>query len=181
MARIHIPDTIDDAPEDSRPALDKIGKQLGFVPNLHRLMAISPAALSGFLALQAALSKTVDARTRDSVALAISQANGCSYCLCAHSHVATTFNKTPNEEIALAREGKSSDSKRNAAATFARQLIETRGRVSDDDLRAARDAGFTDKQIVELVPLSVQFLLTNFMNNVADTEIDFPEIADLPH
>jgi AhpD family alkylhydroperoxidase len=54
--------------------------------------------------MQAALSKTVDARTRDSVALAVSQANGCSYCLCAHSHVAATFNKTPDGEIVLARE-----------------------------------------------------------------------------
>jgi uncharacterized peroxidase-related enzyme len=180
MARLHIPTTIDDVPEDSRLALEKVGKQLGFVPNLHRLMAISPAALSGFLGLQAALSKTVDARTRDSVALAVSQANGCGYCLCAHSHVAAALNKVTDDEIALAREGKSSDPKRHAAAAFARRLIETRGRVTDEDLQAVRDAGFTDKQIVELVALSVQFLLTNFINNVADTEIDFPEVADLP-
>ena len=180
MARLDIPGSVEEAPEESRAALERVGKQLGFVPNLHRLMSISPAALSGFVALQTALSKTVDARTRDSVALAVSQANGCRYCLCAHSHVASTFNKTSEDEIALAREGRSSDAKRNAAAAFARRLIEERGRVSDEDLRVVRDAGFSDKQIVELVALSVQFLLTNFINNVADTDIDFPTVTDLP-
>jgi uncharacterized peroxidase-related enzyme len=180
MARLNIPKSIEDAPQESRGILENIGKRLGFVPNLHRLMAISPEALSGFIQLQTALGKTLDAKTRDSVALAVSQANGCNYCLCAHSHVAATFNGTTDAEIALAREGKSSDARRQAAAMFGRRLIETRGRVTDDDLRVVRDAGFTDKQIVELVGLSAQFLLTNFMNNVADTEIDFPELLDLP-
>jgi alkylhydroperoxidase family enzyme len=100
--------------------------------------------------------------------------------LCAHSHAATTFNGFSDDEIALARDGKSSHPGRQAAATFARRIIETRGHVTDDDLRAVRGAGFNDRQIVELVALSVQFLLTNFINNVAGTEIDFPEVADLP-
>ena len=180
MSRLTIPDSIDDAPAQSRPTLEGLGKRLGFVPNLHRLMSLSPDALSGFIALQAALSKTLDAKTRDSVSLAVSEANGCGYCLCAHSHVASKFNKTTEDEIALARSGKSSDPGRQAAATFARRLIETRGQVSDDDLDMVREAGFTDKQIVELVALSAQFLLTNFMNNVAQTEIDFPLVDDLP-
>jgi uncharacterized peroxidase-related enzyme len=180
MARLDIPTSIEEAPQESRTILENIGKRLGFVPNLHRLMALSPDTLSGFIQLQTALGKTLDAKTRDSLSLAISQANGCSYCLCAHSYVACTFNGASDAEIALAREGKSSDGRRQAAATFGRRLIETRGRVTDDDLRAVRDAGFTDKQIVELVGLSAQFLLTNFMNNVADTEIDFPELLDLP-
>jgi uncharacterized peroxidase-related enzyme len=180
MARLNIPNSIEDAPQESRSTLEQVGKRLGFVPNLHRLIAVSPDALSGFMQLQAALSRTMDARTRDGVALAVSQANGCDYCLCAHSHAAATFNGFSDDEIALARDGKSSHPGRQAAATFARRIIETRGHVTDDDLRAVRGAGFNDRQIVELVALSVQFLLTNFINNVAGTEIDFPEVADLP-
>jgi uncharacterized peroxidase-related enzyme len=180
MARLRIPETVDDAPEQTHKTLETIGKRLGFVPNLHRLLALSPETLSGFMQLQTALGKTLDAKTRDSVALAVSQANGCRYCVCAHSHVASTFNGFSEDEIAQAREGESRDPHRQASATFARRLIETRGRITDDDLKAVHDAGYTDKQVVELVALSVQFLLTNFMNNVADTEIDFPEIANLP-
>jgi uncharacterized peroxidase-related enzyme len=180
MARLDIPDSVDETPQASHAILEQIGKRLGFVPNLHRLMAVSPDVLSGFIALQTALDRTLDARTRDTVALTVSQANGCNYCLGAHSYVAAKFNGTDAEEIALARDGKSSDPCRSAAGTFARRLIETRGTVTDDDLSAVREAGITDKEIVEIVALSAQFLLTNFISNVADTEIDFPEVAGLP-
>jgi uncharacterized peroxidase-related enzyme len=180
MARLNIPTSVEDAPEQSHATLEIIGKRLGFVPNLHRLLAVSPETLTGFMQLQTALGKTLDASTRDSIALAVSQANGCRYCVCAHSHVASTFNGFSEDEVALAREGESSEPHRQAAATFARRLIETRGRVSDDDLKALKDAGYTDKQVVEIIALSAQFLLTNFMNNVADTGIDFPEVANLP-
>jgi uncharacterized peroxidase-related enzyme len=180
MARLNIPTSVDEAPEQSRTTLEIIGKRIGFVPNLHRLLALSPDTLTGFIQLQTALGKTLDAKTRDSIALAVSQANGCRYCVCAHSHVASTYNGFSDDDITLAREGESSDPHRQAAATFARRVIETRGRVSDDDLKDVQDAGYTDRQVVEIIALAAQFLLTNFMNNVADTEIDFPEVANLP-
>jgi uncharacterized peroxidase-related enzyme len=138
MARLNIPASVDEAPAQSRAALELIGKRLGFVPNLHRLLALSPETLTGFIQLQTALGKTLDAKTRDSIALGVSQANGCRYCVCAHSQVASTFNGFSEDEITLAREGESSDPHRKAAATFARRLIETRGRVSDDDLGPCR-------------------------------------------
>lgn len=177
MSRLTFPKTIDDAPEASRPALKAVSQQLGFTPNLFRLMSLSPAALSGVVALQGALGRTLDARTRDVVALAVSQVNGCNYCLSAHSHVAAKFNQATDEVIARAKQGLSDDPDRQAAGTFARRVVEERGKVDDSDLQAVRDAGFSDKQIVELVALSAQFMLTNFMNNVADTDIDFPAPA----
>jgi alkylhydroperoxidase family enzyme len=76
----------------------------------------------------------------------------------------------------LNRQGRSGDFKRAAAVHFAQQVTETRGKVSDADLREVRDAGFSDAQILEIVALSVQFLLTNFINNVAETDGDaFPD------
>jgi uncharacterized peroxidase-related enzyme len=110
----------------------------------------------------------------------VSQANGCRYCLSAHSHTAAQFNHATAEEIALARQGRSDDPKRQAAGTFARRVVEERGKVTDADLEAVRNAGYNDKQVVELVALAAQFLLTNFMNNVADTDIDFPPAPHIP-
>ena len=81
------------------------------------------------------------------------------------------------DEIARNRLGRSSDPKRDAAVVFARKLIETRGKLDDADLAAVREAGFSDAQVIEMVTLSAQFLLTNFINNVADTDIDFPTVA----
>jgi uncharacterized peroxidase-related enzyme len=179
MSRIAVP-TRDQAPAESRPVLDAVTKQLGFTPNLHRLMSISPAVLAGFVGLQGPLSKTLDFRTRDAIALVVSEVNGCYYCLAAHSYVAANFGKASPEEIALNRHGQSSDAKTGAAARFAAKVIEARGHVTDADFAAVRDVGFSDRQIIEIVALSVQFLLTNFMNNVAGTEIDFPLIEPPP-
>src|SRR4051794_18365091 len=100
MSRIAIPSR-DDAPAASQPTLDAIGKQLGFIPNLHRIMAISPAVLAGLVGLQGSLSKTLDAKTRHCISLAVSEVNGCNYCLTAHSYAATHLGKMDPKEIAL--------------------------------------------------------------------------------
>lgn len=176
MSRIAIP-TRDEAHPDARPTLDGVNKLLGFVPNLHRLMSLNPNVLAGWAGLQGALGKTLDVKTRDAIALAVSEANDCEYCLAAHSYIANNLVKISPEEIALNRKGGSSDPKRAAAATFALALIETRGKVSDAQFQAVRDAGFEDGDIVAIVGLTAQFLMTNFMNNVAGTAVDFPEIA----
>jgi uncharacterized peroxidase-related enzyme len=166
MPRIAIPKR-EDAPAESKPILDNVDKMLGFVPNLHRLMSISPNVLSGWATLMGSLAKTLDVKTRDGIALAVSEADGCDYCLA----------KVPADEIALNREGRSSDPKRQAAVAFAKALIETRGKVSDAQFAAVRDAGWTDANIVEMIALTAQFLLTNFMNNAVQTPIDFPEVS----
>jgi uncharacterized peroxidase-related enzyme len=175
MPRIAVP-TRDEAPAESQPILDAVGKQLGFIPNLHRLMSLSPAALTGLIGLQRPLSKTLDLKTRDGISLAVSEANACNYCLAAHSYRATHFAHETRQEIALNRHGRSSDVRRGAAASFAKNMIEMRGKVRDSDLASVRQAGFTNGQIIEIIALSTQFLMTNFRNNVADTEIDFPAI-----
>ena len=77
------------------------------------------------------LSKTLDVKTRDGIALAVSEANGCDDCLAAHNYVSTNLAKPPQEEIALNRQGRSGDPKRQAAIAFAKALIEARGGVSD--------------------------------------------------
>jgi uncharacterized peroxidase-related enzyme len=176
MPRIAIPKR-EDAPAESKPILDNVDKMLGFVPNLHRLMSISPNALSGWATLMGSLAKTLDVKTRDGMALAVSEADGCDYCLAAHSFIAGNLAKVPADEIELNREGRSSDPKRQAAVAFAKALIETRGKVSDAQFAAVRDAGWTDANIVEMIALTAQFLLTNFMNNAVQTPIDFPKVS----
>jgi uncharacterized peroxidase-related enzyme len=176
MPRISIPKR-EDAPVGSKPILDNVEKMLGFAPNLHRLMSISPNVLSGWATLMASLAKTLDIKTRDGIALAVSEADGCDYCLAAHSFMAGNLAKIPADEIELNREGRSTDPKRQAAVAFAKALIETRGKVSDAQFTAVRDAGWTDANIVEMIALTAQFLLTNFINNAVQTPIDFPEVS----
>src|SRR4029079_2706932 len=175
MPRIAIPKR-EDAPAESKPILDNVDKMLGFVPNLHRLMSISPNALSGWATLMGSLAKALDVKTRDGIALAVSEADACDYCLAAHSFIAGKLAKIPADEIDLNRDGRSNDPKRQAAVAFAKALIETRGKVSDAQFAAVRDVGWTDANIVEMIALTAQYLLTNFMNNAVQTPIDFPEV-----
>jgi alkylhydroperoxidase family enzyme len=84
MSRLAIP-ARDDVPEASKPILDAVHKQPGAVPNMFRLLAQSRAALQGFSANNGALTKTLDVKTRERIALAVAQLNGCDYCVSAHS------------------------------------------------------------------------------------------------
>lgn len=171
MSRLAVPE---DVPAESRQILEGVGAQLGFVPAMFTLIASNPAVLEVVATLQGKLSRVLDARTRHSIALSVSEANGCDYCLAMHTHVSSEFGGMSDEDIALSRAGGSVDPKRAAAARFAHRLVDSRGRVSDEDLAAVRAAGYTDSQILAIVAVSVQALLTNFINNVNQTGIDIP-------
>jgi uncharacterized peroxidase-related enzyme len=175
MSRIAIPSR-DDAPAASQPILDAVKKQLGVVPNLFRLVALSPATLAGFTGFSAALTKALDVKTRERIALAVAQVNSCDYCLSAHTYLGLNLAKLSPEEVALNRHGTSGDPKAAAAVRFAVRVAESRGGVSDADLAAVRAAGFSDAQIVEIVGIVVENVFTNFVNKVADTDIDFPVV-----
>jgi uncharacterized peroxidase-related enzyme len=176
MSRIAIP-ARDAAPAASQPILDAVNAQLGMVPNLYRLAAVSPTALAGLTSLGGALAKALDVKTRERIALAVAEVNGCEYCLAAHSYIGVNLAKLSPEEVALNRKGGSSDVKADAAVRFAKSVAETRGKVSDADLAAVRDAGFTDAQVVEIVALVAENLFTNVLNNVAKTDVDFPAVG----
>jgi uncharacterized peroxidase-related enzyme len=175
MSRFPIAPTLDAAPAAAQPLLKAVNAQLGVVPNLFRLLAASPAALEGTLGLSGALGKgALDAKTRGRIALTVAEANGCNYCLSAHAYIGKNMLKLSEAEVAANRNARSDDAKAEAALTFANKVVQVRGHVSDADIQAVRAAGYSDAQILEIV-LHVAFnTLTNYVNVVADTDIDFP-------
>ena len=177
MTRIPTPTSIEASPEAAQPLLQAVKKQLGMVPNLFRVVGNSPAALEGYLGLNGALAKgSLEAPTRERVALAVAEVNGCDYCLSAHSYLGKNLSKLSDAEIAANRSGGSTDPKADAAVQFAVKLVEARGHVSDADIQAVKRAGYTDAQIVEIVLHVALNTLTNYVNVVAETEIDFPVV-----
>ena len=175
MSRLAIP-ARGDVPEASKPILDAVHKQLGLVPNMFRLIAQSPAALQGFTANNGALTKTLDVKTRERIALAVAQVNGCDYCLSAHSYLGLNLAKIGPEEVALNRKGESGDAKANAAVSFAAKVVRERGHITEADIKAVRDAGFGNGQIVEILAVTAENIFTNLLNVVAETDIDFPVV-----
>jgi uncharacterized peroxidase-related enzyme len=176
MNRITLP-TQNHIPAASVPLLDDVKKQLGVVPNLMKLLGISPAALGGYLSLNKALSKgTLDAKTRERIALAIAEINACNYCLSAHTYLGKNVTKLDDAEIAENRNGGSSDPKAAVAVRFAIRVALERGHVLDADFNAVKAAGYTQAEIVEIVLHVALNTLTNYINVVAQTEIDFPQV-----
>lgn len=178
MTRIPLPATIEDAPEAARPLLDGVKATLGSVPNLFRITANSPAALRGYLDLSAALSKgALSPQTRERIALAVAEVNGCNYCLSAHSYLAKNLARLDDAEIAANRNGGSNDPKAEAAVRFAVALVNARGSVSEAEIGAVRLAGYTDAEIVEIVAHVALNTLTNYLNEALGTPIDFPVVT----
>jgi uncharacterized peroxidase-related enzyme len=179
MNRIAIP-AADQTPAASRPLLDAVGKQLGVVPNLMKVLGNSPAALGGYLNLNGALGKgTIGAKTGERIALAIAQVNGCRYCLSAHTYIGRNVAKLDDAEIAANRRGISTDARADAAVRFAVTIARARGHVSDADVQAVKSAGFSDAEVIEIVIHVALNTLTNYVNEVAQTEIDFPVAGEL--
>lgn len=175
MSRIPTPASIETAPEKSQPLLQAVKKQLGVVPNMFRLIGNSPAALEGYLGLNGALSKgPLEPQTRERIALAVAEVNGCDYCLSAHSYLGKNLAKLSDAEIDANRDGGSTDAKADAAVRFAVKLTETRGHVSEADVEAVKQAGYTDAQVIEIVLHVALNTLTNYINETVKTEIDFP-------
>jgi uncharacterized peroxidase-related enzyme len=178
MPRIPQPATIADAPAASQPLLDAVVKQLGSAPNLFRLVATSPQALEGYLGLFGALGKgALPAATRERIALAVAEVNGCDYCLSAHTYLAKNLARLDDAEITANRNGASNDPKADAAVRFAIKVAKQRGHIGDADFAEVKLAGYTDGQIIEIVQHVALNVWTNFFNNVFQTEIDFPAVT----
>lgn len=156
--------------------LGAVKANMGAVPNLTKVMANQPAVLDAFLGLGEALSKgSFNPKTREAIALAVAGTNTCDYCASAHSAISQSL-KVEQSEIDLRLKGQSGDPKLAALLTFANTVVEKQGRVSDDDLSAIRAAGYDDGAIAEVTAHVAANIFTNYINHVAQTEIDFPVV-----
>ncbi|RAI68129.1 carboxymuconolactone decarboxylase family protein [Pseudomonas fluorescens] len=170
MTRI-APINLEHATDATRPLLDGVQKKIGFLPNVFKVLAHAPAVLASYLQNSAALGKTsLSATQKEAVFLATSQVNGCDYCLAAHTLFAGKAGLS-GQDILSARQGEL-----NAYATLARQVTESRGHLTVEQIAAARAAGIDDGKIIEVIAHVASQTLTNYLNNAALTDIDFPAI-----
>jgi uncharacterized peroxidase-related enzyme len=151
-------------------------KMFGGIPNLVATAARSPAAVTALLSLFGDLaSSSLGARTGELIAIAVAQANRCGYCLSAHTTVGGMHGLSP-AELAAARQARSAGPKTAAILGLAVAVNGARGHIDDATLAAARAAGLTDAEIVEVVAHVALNVFTNYLNSVAQTTIDFPVV-----
>jgi uncharacterized peroxidase-related enzyme len=176
MAQIKIVDPAQ-ATGKSKELLAALQKNIKSVPNLAKTLANSPAALKAWMEFDGALAKgSLSANLRQEIALAVGQKNGCEYCVSAHT-VIGKFTGLTDQQILNSRQGQGTSPKDTAALTFARELLEKRGRVPASSIQALREHGFTDGEITEIVAHVALNIFTNYFNTALDVDVDFPRVA----
>jgi uncharacterized peroxidase-related enzyme len=167
----------DKASGKAKELLDAVQAKLKITPNMTRVMANSPAVLQAYLSFSSALaSGALDTKLREQIALEVGEQNACQYCVSAHTAIGRMVGLS-DAAIEAARGASSSSAKEAAALQFARQIIAKHGLASDADVDAVRRAGFTDGEVAEIIAHVALNVFTNYFNNTAGVEVDFPKIA----
>lgn len=176
MTRIQPLNPSDASPEIAE-TLSAVKAKFGMLPNVVATLAHSPGALNGYLAMSAAMSNSLlDARQREIVALAVAQANGCGYCLAAHTAIGKGAGLSADAIIA-ARRGLGATPADGALARFARVMTESRGYPTEADYEAFLSEGFTAAHAIDVIGLVAFNTLTNYTNHLAGTPVDFPAVS----
>ena len=162
----------------TKELFNTVQSKLGMVPNMMRTMGNSYAVLNGYLSFSGALGESkIGSRLGELIALAVAEANQCEYCLSAHTVIGGKLLGIDEETIYSSRTTKTADARVNAALTFAQTLVRKKGLVSDSDVAAVRDAGFTEGEIAEIIAHTALNIFTNYFNHIANTVIDFPKVS----
>ena len=165
--------TIETAPERSAPILEQVKSKFGFLPNLMGVFAESPEALQGYLTLSSLIDQTdLTPTERQIILLATSRANECEYCIAAHTTISSMQN-VPSEVVQAVRDKTAiPDSKLEALRKFTEVVVENRGIVSDEDRDAFISAGYSKRNILDVILGVSMKTLSNYTNHIADTPLD---------
>lgn len=165
---------IDEAPEKSKAVLEEISRGGARILNIFKAMANSSATLKTFFGIQKALEdKILDGGIEERIALLSAQMHGCDYCMAAHSYSGGKI--LSEDEVLAARQGKSKDAKAQSALNFAEAVMKKAGKVSDEEFQAAKSAGLSDAELLEIVTVVSLNFFTNSINSVSQTKVDFPK------
>ena len=161
----------------TKKMFDEMQAKFGMVPNLFRVLGNAPAALEAYVNFSSALhGGALDTKVQEQIGLAVAESNLCDYCLSAHIILGRKAGLT-EDEIVDAIRARAADPKTDAILKLARSIIIQRGEITGTDLQHARDASLTDTAIVELVANVVLNIFMNYLDHVARTAMDFPEVA----
>ncbi len=173
MRTFEVPTREQVSPE-AQGIFDNLKSKIGMVPNLYATIGYSANALSSYLTFQGEQAKgSFKAKEREAIFLAISEANGCAYCLAAHTALGKMNGFTEEETIEL-RQGRSNDARLNAIVALAKDLTENRGRASEANVEGFFAQGFDNAALIDLLALVADKTFMNYVHNLTQIDVDFP-------
>ena len=175
MPRIPV-HTVENAPENSREIAAKLEKKSGKLLNIHAGMAHAPAVIGAYNGISEAIAAhgTFDARTREAIALAVGNENGCDYCQAAHTLSGRKAGLSAEQSTAIRAGTVDFDQKLSALTGLVREAAANTGTVTDETWQAALAAGWSQQELAEAFAHIAANLFTNFFNHYAETVLDLP-------
>ena len=161
-------------PEQNQRILDELKMAFGFIPNVYAFIAYSPVALKSYLHFTREKTSLTD-KEAEAIYLATSQVNECLYCLSAHTFMAKAIGFTEDQIIELRKGKVTFDSRLNVLTALTREIVEKRGKIGEENLKNFYAAGYKNENLVDVILLISQVMVTNFVNNITHNKIDFPE------
>ena len=165
----------DSAPQESKALLDVSINAFGMVPNLHAVMAEAPGLLEGYQRLhELFLNSSFDDEETTVVWQTINVEHACHYCVPAHTGIAKSMKVDDAITDALRDETPLPTARLEALRDFTLSVVRDRGNVDDSAVQAFLDAGYTKRQILEIILGAAQKVMSNYTNHLANTPIDKP-------
>ncbi|TVQ95078.1 MAG: carboxymuconolactone decarboxylase family protein [Bacteroidetes bacterium] len=177
MTKFKVP-TREQVTPENQAIFDNLNSQLGFVPNIYATYAFSKDALGRYMSF-AGGKTSLNAKEKEVINLVVSQVNGCTYCLAAHTAIGKMNGFTDEQILELRKGGASFDSKLDALVKLSKTIIENRGNVDDTTLDAFFNAGYDKGSLVDVILAVGEKTIANFLHKVTDVPVDFPEAPGL--
>jgi len=158
----------------------KIRRAIGRVPNAYATIGTqSPEALGALLSTEAVIAAgTLTKADVETVKLVVSAVAGCDYCVAAHRLAGKAAGLTRFEIQQVLAGALTGDEKRDVLVHYVAMLVTTHGTVPRSEVDAMLEAGYTERQLIEIALAMASISFTNLVNRVNDTTIDFPALAD---
>jgi len=161
------------APEESKALLEKAKSQVGFIPNLHAIMAEAPGLLQGYRAINDLFLKSSFTREELTVIWqAVNVEHNCHYCVPAHTAIAKGMKIDDAITESLRNETPLANAKLETLRNFTLNISRNRGVVDDADVQNFLNAGFTKRQILEVILGVSMKVMSNYTNHFANTPLD---------
>lgn len=161
------------APEAAQQTMEMVEKGFGFIPNVIGVMAESPELAKAYATLDGLLGETdLGKEERNILLLVTARVNQCEYCVAAHTAGANMEGVSEEIVSAIRNDQPIEDGKLEAFRRFVAEMTEKRGFPSDEATAEFLKAGYSRKNLLEVILGIGLKTLSNYTNHVAETPLD---------
>ncbi len=172
MATFSVPSRAD-VSANNQNIFDNLQKGLGFVPNLYAYFAKNDTALGDYLTLQNR-KNTLSPKEREIINLVVSQVNECEYCLSAHTALGKKSGFSEEQILEIRNVKASFNPKYDALSKFVADTTINRGKPDSKAVENLLAAGYNEANLVDIVIVIGDKVITNFLYSITKIPIDFP-------